>query len=128
MLSNGTRLGPYEILSAIGAGGMGEVYRARDSRLNRDVAVKVLPHSFADDADRLRRFTLEAQAAGGLNHPNILAIYDIGEHGGLPYMVSELLEGDSLRKRLAAAGKPPVAKTIDYARQIASGLAAAHAR
>jgi Tol biopolymer transport system component len=91
------------------------------------VAVKVLPHSFADDQDRLRRFTLEAQAAGSLNHPNILAIYDIGTHNGLPYIVSELLEGESLRKRLAT-GKLSVAKAIDYARQIASGLAAAHSR
>src|SRR5271167_3446147 len=101
MLSNGTRLGPYEILDAIGAGGMGEVYRARDSRLNRDVAVKVLPASFAEDPERLRRFTLEAQSAGALNHPNILAIYDIGTHDGVTYIVSELLEGESLRIRLA---------------------------
>jgi Tol biopolymer transport system component len=127
MLSNGTRLGPYEIVAAIGAGGMGEVYRARDSRLNRDVAVKVLPHSVADDPERLRRFTLEAQATGSLNHPNILAIYDIGTHDGLPYIVSELLEGETLRKRLSA-GKLAVVKAIDYARQVASGLAAAHSR
>jgi serine/threonine protein kinase/Tol biopolymer transport system component len=127
MLSSGTRLGPYEILTAIGAGGMGEVYRARDSRLNRDVAVKVLPHSFAEDPERLRRFTLEAQSAGSLNHPNILAIYDLGTHDGMPYIVSELLEGETLRKRLSA-GKLGAAKAIDFARQIASGLAAAHAR
>ena len=127
MLLNGTRLGPYEILDAIGAGGMGEVYRARDSRLNRDVAVKVLPSSVAEDSERLRRFTLEAQATGALNDPNILAIYDIGTHEGVPYIVSELLEGESLRKRLSA-GKLTVPKAIDYARQIASGLAAAHSR
>src|ERR1700689_2183481 len=100
VFSNGTRLGPYEVLSMIGAGGMGEVYRARDTRLHRDVAVKVLPQSFAADQERLRRFTLEAQSAGRLNHPNILAIYDIGTHEGLPYIVSELLEGETLRKRL----------------------------
>jgi len=106
---------------------MGEVYRARDERLHRDVAVKVLPQTFAADQERLRRFTIEAQSAGTLNHPNILAIYDIGTHEGLPYIVSELLEGETLRKRLEG-GKLSVAKTIDYARQIASGLAAAHSR
>lgn len=127
VFSNGTRVGPYEVLSLIGAGGMGEVYRARDARLNRDVAIKVLPQSFAADQERLRRFTLEAQSAGKLNHPNILAIYDIGTHEGVPYIVSELLEGETLRKRLLS-GKLSVAKTLDYARQIASGLAAAHSR
>lgn len=126
-VSPGSRLGPYELISTIGAGGMGEVYRARDGRLNRDVAVKVLPLSFAADQERLRRFTLEAQSAGALNHPNILAIYDIGTHQGLPYIVSELLEGETLRKRLES-GKLTVTKAIDYARQIASGLAAAHSR
>ena len=126
-VSPGSRLGPYELLATIGAGGMGEVYRARDVRLNRDVAVKVLPLSFAADQERLRRFTLEAQSAGALNHPNILAIYDIGTHEGLPYIVSELLEGETLRKRLEG-GKLTVTKAIDYARQIASGLAAAHSR
>ena len=127
VLPNGTRLGPYEVLSLIGAGGMGEVYRARDARLNRDVAVKVLPQSFAADQERLRRFTLEAQSAGTLNHPNILAIYDIGTHEGMPYIVSELLEGETLRKRLEG-GKLSAAKAVDYARQIASGLFAAHSR
>jgi Tol biopolymer transport system component len=127
VFSNGTRLGPYEVLSLIGAGGMGEVYRARDTRLNRDVAVKVLPQSLAADQERLRRFTLEAQSAGKLNHPNILAIHDIGTHEGVPYIVSELLEGETLRRRLLS-GKLSVAKTLDYARQIASGLAAAHSR
>jgi dipeptidyl aminopeptidase/acylaminoacyl peptidase len=106
---------------------MGEVYRARDTRLNRDVAVKVLPRSFAEDQERLRRFTLEAQSAGALNHPNILAIYDIGTQDSLPYIVSELLEGEALRERLAG-GKLSVGKAVDYARQIASGLAAAHTK
>src|SRR5438094_7664205 len=96
-LSPGARLGPYEILSPIGAGGMGEVYRARDPRLGRDVAIKVLPASFSDDPDRLRRFEQEARAAGVLNHPNIIAVYDVGEQEGAPYVVSELLEGETLR-------------------------------
>jgi hypothetical protein len=126
-LSAGNRLGPYEILNSIGAGGMGEVYRARDTRLNRDVAVKVLPQSFAADQDRLRRFSLEAQSSGALNHPNILAIFDIGTHEGMPYLVAELLEGESLRARLKG-GKLSVGKVVEYARQAASGLAAAHAK
>src|ERR1700675_4541919 len=99
----GRRLGPYEILSAIGAGGMGEVYRARDARLGRDVAIKVLPSAFSADAERLDRFEQEARAAAALNHPNILAVYDIGTHAGAPYIVSELLEGETLRSRLAPA-------------------------
>ena len=98
----GTRLGPYEVLSPVGAGGMGEVYRARDTRLGRDVAVKVLPASFSSDRDRLHRFQQEACAVGALNHPNILSIYDVGDHDGSPYVVSELLEGETLRKRLTA--------------------------
>ncbi len=89
-LSAGSRLGPYEIVSALGAGGMGEVYRAKDPRLGRDVAVKVLPASFSTEPDRLRRFEQEARAAGLLNHPNITAVYDIGSHDGAPYVVSEL--------------------------------------
>src|SRR5215467_7272923 len=124
-LSAGTRLGPYEILAPLGAGGMGEVYRARDERLKRDVAVKVLPASFSKDPERLRRFEQEAQAAGGLNHPNILAIHDVGTVDGSPYLVSELLEGETLRERLVV-GPLPVRKTIDYGVQIAHGLAAAH--
>jgi len=96
-LSRGVRLGPYEITDALGAGGMGEVYRARDTRLGRDVAIKVLPASFAMDEERLRRFALEARAAGALNHPNILALYDIGTQEGAPYLVSELLSGETLR-------------------------------
>src|SRR5512143_1174911 len=124
-LAAGTRMGPYEILSPLGAGGMGEVYRARDARLKRDVAIKVLPVSFSADADRLRRFEQEAQAAGSLNHPNITAVYDIGTHEGAPYVVQELLEGETLRAALAGA-KLPARKAIDYALQIAHGLAAAH--
>ncbi len=126
-LASGNRLGPYEISVSIGAGGMGEVYKARDARLKRDVAIKVLPESFAADADRLRRFQLEAQSAGALNHPNILVVYDIGSEDHSPYLVSELLEGETLRDRLRQ-GKLPAAKAIDYARQIASGLAAAHSK
>ncbi len=125
MISAGSRLGPYEIVAPIGAGGMGEVYRARDSRLSREVAIKVLPASFSNDPDRLRRFEQEAKAAGLLNHPNITAVYDIGSHEGAPYVVSELLEGETLRAVLSG-GKLSPRKAIDYALQIAHGLAAAH--
>ena len=121
----GARLGPYEIVAPLGAGGMGEVYRARDERLDREVAVKVLPASYSADADRLRRFEQEARAAGRLNHPNVLAIYDVGSHDGAPYVVSELLEGGTLRERLAGASMP-LRKAIDYALQTARGLGAAH--
>src|ERR1700755_1095790 len=120
-----SRLGPYEILAQIGAGGMGEVYRAKDARLARDVAIKVLPASFSQDADRLRRFEQEAKAAGVLNHPNVTAAYDIGQHDGAPYVVQELLEGETLRD-VVAGGKLAPRRTIDYALQIAHGLAAAH--
>jgi serine/threonine protein kinase len=106
---------------------MGEVYRARDERLKREVAIKVLPASFSADADRLRRFEQEAQAAGALNHPNILAIYDVGTHDGSPYVVSELLEGETLRERLAGGALSP-RKALEYAIQIAHGLSAAHAK
>jgi Tol biopolymer transport system component len=126
-LATGTKLGPYEILSPLGAGGMGEVYRARDTALGRDVALKILRPGGAQDADRLRRFRLEAQAAATLNHPNILAIYFVGEQDGAPYIVSELLEGESLRECLRA-GALSVRKCMDYASQIAEGLAAAHER
>jgi eukaryotic-like serine/threonine-protein kinase len=124
-LATGTRLGPYEIISPLGAGGMGEVYRARDTRLGRDVAIKVLPSLSADDEQRLLRFEQEACAAGALNHPNILAIHDVGKQDGSPYVVSELLEGETLRERMAA-GALPQRKAIDYGLQIARGLAAAH--
>src|ERR1700721_4771858 len=102
----GRRLGPYEVISAAGAGGMGEVYRARDTRLNREVAIKVLPAAFARDPDRLRRFQQEAQAVAALNHPNILAIHDFGEHEGSPYIVTEFLEGETLRERLRLGALP----------------------
>src|SRR5437870_236364 len=115
----------YKILSQIGAGGMGEVWRARDTLLGRDVAIKVLPAAFSENSERLRRFEQEAQAAGALNHPNILSIYHIGTHDGAPYIVSELLEGETLRKRMAGAALPQ-RKAIDYGLQIARGLAAAH--
>jgi len=124
-LSSGTKLGPYEILTPIGAGGMGEVYRARDTRLGREVALKILPTSFTSDADRLRRFEQEARAVAALNHPNILAIHDIGEQGGSPFIVSELLEGTSLRSELEG-GSLSSRKAAEYAVQIAHGLAAAH--
>src|SRR5271169_6205460 len=124
-LTSGTKLGPYEILAPLGAGGMGEVYRARDTRLGREVALKILPPSFASDADRLRRFEQEARAVAALNHPNILAIHDIGEQGGAPFIVSELLEGSSLRTELEHGPLSP-RKAADYAAQIAQGLAAAH--
>ena len=150
-LAPGTRLGSYEILSLIGAGGMGEVYRARDPRLDRDVAIKVLPAAFSADRDRLHRFELEARAAAALNHPNILTVHEIGTHEGAPFVVSELLEGQTLREAIGAsalratdsatrregtvggaASRParlpaiPLRKAIDYAIQIANGLAAAH--
>src|SRR5512141_2767277 len=124
-LASGSRLGPYEIVAPLGAGGMGEVYRARDPRLGREVAIKVLPESFSQDADRLRRFEQEARAAGVLNHPNITAVYDIGTHEEAPYVVQELLEGETLRAAMAG-GKLPTRKAIDYALQMAHGLAAAH--
>ena len=126
-LAVGSRLGPYEILSPLGAGGMGEVYRARDPRLSREVAIKVLPASFSSDADRLRRFEQEAKAAGVLNHPNITAVYDIGtnQSDGAPYVVQELLQGETLRSVLAG-GRLPQRKAVDYALQMAHGLAAAH--
>jgi eukaryotic-like serine/threonine-protein kinase len=123
-LASGTKLGPYEIHSSIGAGGMGEVYRARDTRLNRVVAIKVLPASFSADADRLHRFSQEARAAAALNHPNILSVFDVGD-GRSPYVVSELLEGETLRE-LLKNGPLSTRKAIDYGLQVAHGLAAAH--
>src|SRR6266404_3736521 len=122
-LTSGTKLGPYEILAPLGAGGMGEVYRARDTRLGRDVALKILPESFARDGDRLRRFEQETRAVAALNHPNILALFDIGthnqsplkegQHSGSPFLVSELLEGESLRAVLDR-GALPQRKTMEY--------------
>jgi TolB-like protein/Flp pilus assembly protein TadD len=126
-LAVGTRLGPYEIVAAVGAGGMGEVFRAKDTRLGRDVAIKVLPAEFAEDPERLRRFEQEARAVAALNHPHILALYDVGTHKGAPYLVTELLEGESLRDRLNA-GALPVRKAVELAVQIAQGLSAAHSK
>jgi len=124
-VKTGDTIGPYEILGSIGAGGMGEVFRAKDSRLGREVAIKVLPAEYSSDEDRLRRFEQEAKAAGLLNHPNILSVYDIGTHEGSPYVVSELLVGETLRDRI---GGTPLStrKLIEYALQIAHGLGAAH--
>src|ERR1700680_4156392 len=125
VLNSGIKLGPYEIQSPLGAGGMGEVYRARDTRLGRDVAIKVLPAAFSRDQDRLRRFEQEARAAAALNHPNILAVYDIGTYEDSPYLVTELLEGETLGQRIQA--RPvPARKATEYALQIVRGLAAAH--
>jgi len=123
----GTRLGRYEIRALIGEGGMGQVYRATDTGIGRNVAIKVLPPNLASEQQRLQRFEQEAKAAGALNHPNVLAIYDVGTHDGAPYVVSELLEGETLRDRLQSNALP-LRKSIEYAVQIARGLAAAHAR
>jgi serine/threonine protein kinase/Tol biopolymer transport system component len=123
----GKTISHYEVTAKIGEGGMGEVYRARDTKLGRDVAIKVLPAAFSADAERLRRFEQEAQAAGALNHPNILVIFHIGTHESAPYIVSELLEGETLRERMAGAALPQ-RKAIDYGLQTARGLAAAHAK
>jgi eukaryotic-like serine/threonine-protein kinase len=122
-----TPIGPYKIVTLIGSGGMGEVYRAHDTRLRRDVALKVLPASFTNDPDRLRRFEQEARAVAALSHANIVSVFDIGEADGTHYIVSELLEGSSLREKIPAAGLP-VRKAIELAVQFANGLAAAHDR
>jgi eukaryotic-like serine/threonine-protein kinase len=124
-LSIGSKLGPYEIIAPIGSGGMGEVYRAKDTRLGRDVAIKVLPEALVKDADRLRRFEQEARTIAALNHPNILGIHDIGTHQGAPFLVSELLDGETLREKIDA-GPLPVKRAIEYGLGIAQGLAAAH--
>jgi hypothetical protein len=124
-IASGTRLNQYEILSPLGAGGMGEVYRARDSRLGRDVAIKVLASFLSLDPERLRRFEQEARAAAALNHPNILAVFQMGTYKGAPYLVSELLEGNTLRQ-LLQHGLLQLRKVVDYAVQVARGLAAAH--
>src|SRR5450631_3773122 len=124
-LAPGARLDGYEILGPLGSGGMGEVYRARDSVLKREVAIKVLPPFVSQDPDRLHRFQQEAEAAAALNHPNILAVYQLGTLEESPYLVSELLEGDTLRHHMQR-GPIPVRKTIDYGVQIARGLSAAH--
>src|SRR5712692_10530555 len=121
----GTRLGPYEILSVLGAGGMGEVYRAKDPRLGRDVAIKVLPASLSQDADRLRRFEQEARSASALNHPNIITIHEIGTADSTSYIAMEFVDGTSLRE-LLAAGPLPTKRLLEVGVQIAEGLAKAH--
>src|ERR1022692_926364 len=123
--TSGSKLGPYEIQSLIGAGGMGEVYRARDTRLHRVVAIKILPESLSSDPDRLARFQQEARILGALNHPNLMAIYDVGSQDGVHFLVSEFLEGQTLRERLQA-GSLPQRRVNEYSLQIAKGLAAAH--
>ena len=124
-LSSGTRLGSYEILAPLGAGGMGEVYRARDTRLGREVAIKVLPEGAADDAGRLRRFEREGRSAAALNHPNIATVYEVGEHEGTRFIAMELVEGQTLKDRLEA-GHLSVKELLDLANQMARGLAKAH--
>ena len=126
-LSPGNRLGPYEVLSILGTGGMAEVYRARDTRLGRDVALKVVNEALAGDAELVRRFEHEARLAGSLNHPNVVAIYDVGREDGSAYFITELLKGESLRQRLAR-GRLPLDTALDWGNQLAQGLAAAHAR
>src|SRR5215831_148020 len=123
----GTLLNQYRITASIGAGGMGEVFRARDTRLNRNVAIKVLPKDFVSDADRLRRFEQETRTLAALNHPNVLTIYDAGVYECAPYLVSELLEGKTLREEMNSSALP-VRKATEFALQIANGLAAAHGK
>ncbi len=125
-LAPGHRLGPYEIVAPLGAGGMGEVYRAKDSRLGREVAIKVLPAEVATDSERLRRFEQEARAASALSHPNILTVFELGTHDGHPFLVAELLEGRSLREILAGGEAIAAKRALAWGSQIARGLAAAH--
>jgi TolB-like protein len=127
MIAPGASFGPYEVVGPLGAGGMGEVYRARDGRLGREVAVKVLPSELSTDRERLQRFEHEARSAAALNHPNILTVYDVGSHGGSPYLVTELLEGESLRERLRRGGLA-AREALGLAVQVARGLAAAHGK
>ena len=123
-LTTGSKLGPYEILSSIGAGSMGEVWKARDPRLSRDVAIKVLPASLANDVERLTRFEVEAKAASALNHPGIITVHDLGKQDGIVYLVTELIEGQNLRE----ARPESLRRQIDIAAQVADALAAAHAK
>ncbi|HKX83043.1 MAG TPA: serine/threonine-protein kinase [Pyrinomonadaceae bacterium] len=127
MLETRKQLGRYILRSRLGSGGMGEVYVAHDPKIGRDVAIKVLPADHLQDRDRLARFEQEAQAAGSLNHPNIVAVYDVDMNEGMPYVVSELLEGETLRSAVGPSPLP-LRKAMDYAMQIAQGLAAAHER
>src|SRR3989441_11690575 len=124
-LTPGTRLGPYEVQALLGTGGMGEVYRARDTKLNRDIAIKVLPDLFASDADRLARFTREAQTLASLNHPNIAHIHGLEESGGVRALVMELVEGEDLAQRIAR-GPIPLDEALPIGKQIAEALEAAH--
>src|SRR6266550_1608239 len=124
-LSPGMRLGPYEIVAPLGTGGMGEVYRARDGRLSREVAVKVLPADFASDAERMSRFAQEARTASALNHPNIVTVYDVGQSGVTSYIAMEWVDGVTLRA-LLASGPLPIRKLLSLATQMADGLARAH--
>src|SRR5262249_8325882 len=126
-LVTGARVGPYEILGLVGAGGMGEVYRARDTRLEREVAIKTLPTPRADDPERLRRFEREARAVASLNHPHVGAVHDVGTHEGVPYLVTELLEGETLRQVLAHRSPAP-RQMLAFVLQAARGVAAAHRR
>src|ERR1051325_6235178 len=127
-IGRGTTLGPYEVLAHIGAGGMGDVWRARDRRIKRNVAIKVLPDAYASDDDRVRRFEQEARAAGTLNHPGLVTIFDVGTFEGSPYIVMELLKGETLRDAMGdlAPVALPLRKALDYAIQIAQALAVAH--
>ncbi|MGC1968090.1 MAG: serine/threonine-protein kinase, partial [Candidatus Acidiferrales bacterium] len=125
-LPAGTHLGPYEILALLGAGGMGEVYRARDARLDRIVAIKILPAAIAADSDHLRRFEREARSASALNHPNIITIHELGQDGSTRYIAMELIEGQTLRELLRGGGGLPVRKVLEIAAQAAEGLAKAH--
>src|ERR1700681_174374 len=121
----GTHLGPYEILAMLGAGGMGEVYRARDTRLGRDVAIKILPKEMSADAARKQRFEREAKTISGLNHPNICVLYDVGSQDGVDYLVMECVEGETLAKRLEK-GSLPLEQVLKYGAQIANALDKAH--
>src|SRR5258708_605367 len=125
MLPAGKQIGPYEIVSLLGAGGMGEVYRAKDARLGRSVALKVLPSAIADDPNRRQRFEQEARAASALNHPNIVSVFDTGTQDGLVYIVSELIQGESLRD-VVKRGALPQSRIVELGGQIADALAAAH--
>src|SRR5215831_17812435 len=120
-LSAGTRLGPYEVLAPLGAGGMGEVYRAKDTRLGREVAIKVLPAGLSTDPERLKRFEREARSASSLNHPNIVTIYEIGSEGGVSYIAMELVKGEPLRSEVAGGEALPVRQVLQIGAQIAEG-------